>query len=327
MESSPDPLDIKSLSRHVLGQVVAACSDGVLLLDARDPGLGIVYANPAYEALSGYCSEELIGTAWRLMERRDMAQCELDELKAAVGRTEACEVVVPDIRKDGTSWVSHVSLRPLYGKHGELQFFLCLQKPVAEERPAQANVKVDLLQRELGHVRQRLANLDRTDPATGLLRFDYFLSQLDRDLSIARRVNRPVAVLFFEIVEFDVYRQTFGSNAADSCLRMIGAQLAGAFRRAGDLCARCGESELVAAAHEQNEADAAALANRVADKVRRLGLHNPRARSGRYLSVKSAVVSAVPGSGDAQTLVDSARARIGAAPGQSGAKPAKALEA
>jgi diguanylate cyclase (GGDEF)-like protein/PAS domain S-box-containing protein len=314
MDTGSDSLGGKPLGRDVLQQIVAACSDGVLLLDAHDPKLTIVYANPAYESLSGYGINELVGTAWPLVGRRDAQQGELDRVRAAIGCADRCDVVVADIRKDGTTWLSELALRPLYGARGELQYFLCLQKPMLGKRPDDTSVKVDLLQRELGHARQRLASLDRADPATGLLRFDHFLSQLSRDLGIARRNDRPMSVLLFEIVELDVYRLTFGSNASDSCLRMIGAQLAGAFRRAGDLCGRCDETTLIAAAHGQTETEAAALAKRVADKVRGLGLHNPRARSGRYLHVKSAVVAAVPGRDDARALVEQAKARLAGAP-------------
>ena len=52
-------------------------------------------------------------------------------------------------------------------------------------------------------------------------------------------------------------------------------------------------------------------AERVADKVRRLGLHNPRARSARYLVVRSAISESAPGAYDAEALIDSAKAKLG----------------
>ena len=79
------------------------------------------------------------------------------------------------------------------------------------------------------------------------MRFPYFQETLRRDLAMARRDRRFVTLLVFEIVEFAVYRQTFGDKAADSCQRMIGAQIMRALRRAGDLCARYDDTTLVAA--------------------------------------------------------------------------------
>lgn len=301
----------ESLHSDALRQVVAVCSDGVLLLDAHDPQLRIVYANPAYESMSGYTLDDLVGAGWRLVGPDATPHRELDRLKDAIDRAVDCDVILADVRKDGRSWLGRLALRPIHDADGDLKYFACLQRPIAQRRgrSVRANAGDHSQPREAGQT-HRLAAPERVDPASGLLRLEEFVGQLDRDLQIARRVDRSVAVLVFEIVELDVYQRTFGANAADSCLRMIGAQLTGAFRRAGDLCARCDAATLVAAAHGQDATQAAALAKRVADKVRGLGLHNPRARSGRYLGVHSAIVAAVPGDADAATLVETAKARL-----------------
>lgn len=315
-----------ALGRDVLEQVVAACSDGVLLLDARDPERKIVYVNPAYESMSGYTSAELIGAGWRLIGPGATPNRELDRLNSALERAADCDVILADVRKDGKSWLSRLALRPVHDASGELQFFACLQRPIANKRGRSSRPRAGGEPHRLETERtQRVSVGDRIDPSSGLLRFEYFVEQLERDVAIARRVERPVAVLLFEIVELDVYRQTFGSNAADSCLRMIGAQLTGVFRRAGDLCARCGAATLIAASHAQDESQAAALARRVTDKVRGLGLHNPRGHCGRYLGVRSAVVTAAPGTAAVASVVETAKAQLAAEePAGSGGAPAAA---
>jgi diguanylate cyclase (GGDEF)-like protein/PAS domain S-box-containing protein len=293
--------------------MVTLSSEGILLADARDPNLPIVYANPAYEELSGYSAEELKGNGWRLVQRDGEGQPELARLKAAIGRSEPCQVTLPDLRKDGTSWVSHVSVEPLYSARGELKYFLCIQRPATAAEGEQASVEVSLLQHELGRAQQKIASLNRIDPATGLLRYEYFQEVLRRDLGIARRERQFVTLLLFEIVEFDAYRQTFGAKAADSCLRMIGAQITRTLRRAGDLCARYDDSTLVVAVLGQEPSEVEPLADRVAENVRRLGLHNPRAKSGRHVTIRSAVIGCPPGSADdAEALVARAHAELSA---------------
>jgi len=69
MEIGKDARSVKSLSRHTLEQMVTLSSEGILLADAQDPSLPIVYANPAYEDLSGYSAEELTGSGWPLIKR------------------------------------------------------------------------------------------------------------------------------------------------------------------------------------------------------------------------------------------------------------------
>lgn len=320
MEIGRDAPSVKSLSRHTLEQIVALSSEGILLADAQDPSLPIVYANPAYEGLTGYSARELTGNGWQLL-KRDEGQPELEKLKAAIGRSEPCQVTLPDLRKDGTPWFSEVNVEPLYNARGELKYFLCRQKPAATASADAAepqDVEVTLLQRELGRARQKIANLDRIDPATGLLRFGYFQELLHRDLAIARREQRFVTLLVFEIVEFEAYRRVFGTKAADSCQRMIGAQVTRVLRRAGDLCARYDDCALVSAVLGQQPGDVQQLADQIADNVRNLRLHNPRAKSGRYVTVRTALIACPPGAYEesehaiARTLADMRGTGVGA---------------
>jgi diguanylate cyclase (GGDEF)-like protein/PAS domain S-box-containing protein len=285
-----------------LEQIVAASAEGILLLDARDSSLRIVYANPAFQLQSGYSGVELDGMPWTALHAADETSAESVRVRASIGAAEACEATIPCFRKDGTTWDADIAVRPLANKAGETEHILVRHAPTGERPEHDSSVQVDLLQRALGQAKQKIVSLSQTDAVTGLLRYEHFLSFLKRELAIARRDNRPLALGFFEIVEFEAYRQTFGANAADSCLRMIAAQIAGVFRRACDLCARHGETTFVIAVRGQDANEVRLLAARVADKVRSLGLHNPRAQAGRYLSVGTLIIDASK-SEEAESLV------------------------
>jgi PAS domain S-box-containing protein/diguanylate cyclase (GGDEF)-like protein len=313
MEIGRDAHGIKSLSRHFLEQVVAMTSEGILVLDAQDSSLPVVYANTAYEALTGYSSAELAGRPWSMLGREAESGSELQRLRAAIGRAEACHIRVPDLRKDGGSWIVDITVAPLTNRRGDVRYFVCVCKAAdgrempAGAVPAEDSGELTLLQRELGRARQKIQNLDRVDPTTGLMRFAHFQDTLRRDLGIARRDKRFITLLVFEIIELDVYRQTFGGKAADSCQRMIGAQIMRTLRRAGDLCARYDDRTLVAAAIGQTPEDVKHLVDQIADNVRQLGLHNPRARAGRYITVRPISIGCPPGTQeDAETLVERA---------------------
>ena len=314
METGRDAFGIRSLNRHTLEQIVSASSAGVLVADASHPELPIVYANAAYEKLTGYTLGDLAGHPWAPLARAAEGDEEFAALKAAIGRGAACRAAIPDVRKDGTSFTCDISVTPLHGPRGDLRYFLLshenatsTQQPAAaaaaasaeEPLPADAeSAEIALLQRELGRARQKIATIDRIDQGTGLVRFPYFQETLRRDLAMARRDRRFVTILVFEIVEFAVYRQTFGDKAADSCQRMIGAQIMRALRRAGDLCARYDDMTLVAAAVGQHASEVQPLAERIAESVGQLKLHNPRAKGSRYIEIRTIVIGCPPGAHD-----------------------------
>jgi diguanylate cyclase (GGDEF)-like protein/PAS domain S-box-containing protein len=309
METGRDARGIRALNRHTLEQIVDLTPAAVLVADANDPHLPIVYANPAYERLTGYCLDDVVGKPWAVLAHAAVDDSSVAALKAAIGRGEACRATAPELRKDGTSWTSDITVTPLHGARGGVRYFLLSHEaaapsPSAREpgasafAPEDASGEILLLQRELGRARQKIATLDRVDPATGLVRFPYFQEMLRRDLAMARRDRRFVSILVFEIVEYATYRQTFGDKAADSCQRMIGAQIMRTLRRAGDLCARYDESTLVAAVIGQHADEIRPLADRIAESVRQLKLHNPRAKGSRYIETRLTVLNCSPGAHD-----------------------------
>jgi diguanylate cyclase (GGDEF)-like protein/PAS domain S-box-containing protein len=308
METGRDANGIRSLNRHTLEQIVAACPAGVLVVEASGPELRVVYSNAAYERLTGYALADLSGKPWAALARAGEDDEAFAALKAAIGRGDACRASIPDVRKDGTSFVCDVTVTPLRGPRGDLRYFLLSHElsasrtaRAADAEPAvaiDASGEISLLQRELGRARQKIATLDRVDQSTGLARFAHFQDMLRRDLAMARRDRRFVTLLVFEIVEFDVYRQTFGDKAADSCQRMIGAQIMRAMRRAGDLCARYDDGTLVAAVIGQHASEVQPLADRIADSVAQLRLHNPRGKASRYIETRVTLIGCPPGAHD-----------------------------
>ena len=305
METGRDANGIRSLNRHTLEQIVAASSAAMLVADASRPELPIVYASPAYERLTAFAAAELAGRPWATLARAAGDES-FAPLAAGIDRRESCRATIDELRKDGSSFRCEVSITPLRGQRGDVRFLLLaheavpeLERDVAADAAAAFDFAADNsgLQRALG-ARQKLATLDRIDPATGLVRFTHFRDTLRRDLLIARRERRFVTLLVFEIVEFDVYRQTFGDKAADSCQRMIGAQIMRTLRRAGDLSARYSDGTLVAAVVGQHASEVQPVVDRIAESVRQLKLHNPRAKSSRYIETRVSVIGCPPGAHD-----------------------------
>jgi len=133
---------------------------------------------------------------------------------------------------------------------------------------------------------------------------------LRRDIALARRNQTSLHLLLFAIPELATYRTTFGAKAADSCLRMIGAQIAGTFRRAGDLSGRIDEATLAVAVSGYEAGEAEQRIALVEKKARNLGLHNPRGRSGRHVFVQGVAILADPGGDDVEALLSRARSAL-----------------
>ena len=277
-----------SISRELLEEIVALSAESLLVVDASGPEAAIVYANPAYESTSGYSCDELTGSPWLNHAALEDEAPELQQLRQRLAAGNALEFSLPFLRKDGEIWLGSLRLKPLNAGDGDKRLWLVQHQN--REIPAQDGA--ELLKRVLSRARHKLANLEKIDPVTGLMSRSALDFTLRRELAMARRNGGSISLMLFSVPELDVYRQTFGDNAADSCLRMIGAQISGTFRRSSDLCARFDRSLLAAVIRGQDEAQARQLVTLVERKARNLGLHNPRGRMGKVMFVRGTYVQA-----------------------------------
>lgn len=269
-----------------------------------------MFANRQFERLSGYCRDELFAHGWPTLHEHDNEAGQA--LRAALARGESFRGIVACAHKDGSTWRSRLKIEPIMHGDGDTKYWFCQCLSVSDA--AMGELDGMLGDTDAARSRERFGRLDRVDASSGLLKYDRFREFLDRDLAIAAREQQSIAVMMLEIVELDKYRQTFGKNAADSCLRMIGKQVTGTLRRATDLCARFSEDTIVAAVFGQDAHEAGRLRDRIAENIEGLRIHNPRGQAGRFLSVRSIVADAIPGQESCEALLQRLRVELAADP-------------
>jgi len=271
-----------------------------MVVDASRPDVPIVYANRAYQEASGYVARELIGSSWLDYAAGGTALPDgagFDELLAGPG---ASEIGLSLLRKDGGVWPGRFRLAPIRAGNDGRRLVLVEHLDDAVRSGGGAS---ELRPADRGTGRFKPPVVERTDSLTGLLCRSEFAFMLRRDLALARRNQQSLHLLLFTIPELETYRRTFGAKAADSCLRMIGAQITGTFRRASDLSGRIDETTLAVAIGGQEDNQAEPLIAEVERKARNLGLHNPRGRSSRYVYVVGAMARADTDSDDVDSLL------------------------
>ncbi|MGK7903368.1 MAG: PAS domain S-box protein [Hormoscilla sp.] len=115
-------------------RAIAASTNGIVIVDARQPDLPIISVNPAFEQTTGYTATEVAGKNCRFLRRNDHEQTELDRLRAAIKARESCTVLLRNYRKDGTLFWNELSMSPIYNDHGTLTHFLGVQNDITSSR-------------------------------------------------------------------------------------------------------------------------------------------------------------------------------------------------
>ena len=275
------------VSESLLRQVIDLSSEGILLLQGECETPRIRYANSQFTRLSGFTLDELMKLSWEDV-CRDLCAGEVSD--ALLSRDSYCGTLLMEA-VDGTRWRSGVRIRALIDENGDTGNWLCQFVPPSLMSGTDSDIATIWFDPECAATRQRFGRLDRIDGSSGLLRFERFRDFLERDIAMAAREQRSATLFVLRIMEFSEYRCTFGVNAANSCLGMIGKQVTAMLRRRTDLCARMNDDTIVVAVVGQSPEDFSTIVERICENVEGLRIHNPRGRYGRFLTLRSGVTS------------------------------------
>lgn len=126
---------------QILSVILDECVNGVTLADPDLDDSPIVYANKAFERLTGYKQEEIIGQNCRFLQRDDREQPQLKQIKDALNKHEAVEVILRNYKKDGTLFYNHLKIIPLFDKKQRLVYYLGVQYDITTQIEAEKEIK------------------------------------------------------------------------------------------------------------------------------------------------------------------------------------------
>lgn len=116
----------------ILTQILDSCVNGVTLADPDLPDAPIVYANLAFERMTGYAQREIVGRNCRFLQAADRGQPGRRILREAFARAEGAEVVLRNYRKSGEVFLNRLNVRPLRCPRGNVVYYLGVQYDVTE---------------------------------------------------------------------------------------------------------------------------------------------------------------------------------------------------
>jgi len=117
-------------------RIFDAISNGVTISDARLPGAPLIYVNPAFERMTGYCGEEVVGLSCRFLQGTDRDQPGIRLIRTAISEAREERALLRNYRKDGTLFWNELYLSPIFDAAGTLTYFVGIQNDVTAETHA-----------------------------------------------------------------------------------------------------------------------------------------------------------------------------------------------
>lgn len=147
---------------------------------------------------------------------------------------------------------------------------------------------------ELLEANTRLEVLANTDRLTGLANRRSFDEYLEREWRLCSRQGLPISMILVDVDRFKDYNDRYGHQAGDDCLARVAAAIAASPRRPSDLAARYGGEEFAVIMPGSARDGAAAVAERLLDGVRALGLRREGGTDRGVVTVSCGLASAAP---------------------------------
>lgn len=126
---------------QVLAKILDSCLNGVTLADPDLEDLPLVYANKAFEEITGYTQEETIGKNCRFLQGTDRDQAEVAKLKEAIKNKQSVEVTLKNYKKNGELFYNHLKMMPLFDSKGNLLYFLGVQHDATQQVRAEEEIE------------------------------------------------------------------------------------------------------------------------------------------------------------------------------------------
>lgn len=129
------------INAKLLQLVVNASNDGIVVAEQEGEDNILIYANPAFERLTGYAGDDILYQDCRFLQGGDRDQAGIVAIRRAIREGKPCRQVIRNYRKDGSAFWNELSITPVFNEGDQLTYFIGIQKDVSVEVEAKQRVR------------------------------------------------------------------------------------------------------------------------------------------------------------------------------------------
>lgn len=122
---------------NLKSEALQSAGNGILICDALQKDNPILYFNPAFQALTGYTSDEILGHNCRFLQGDDRNQEGLVAVRDAIKNGHSCQVILRNYKKDGTLFWNELYINPIKDTSGLITHFIGIQNDITQRKKAE----------------------------------------------------------------------------------------------------------------------------------------------------------------------------------------------
>jgi diguanylate cyclase (GGDEF)-like protein/PAS domain S-box-containing protein len=219
---------LREAALRLYQRAIDSSSNGVVVVNGQSPEMEIIYINRAFEAMTGYALEEVVGRNCRFLQGEAVDQPGRAALRQAIADRTDGSAVLRNFRKDGSEFWVEVRVSPVKDDSGNVTHYVGFQTEISER---------------IRYERELLYQ-GTHDALTGLPNRALAIEHLDLSLARQRLSGRPAAVIFLDLDRFRLVNDSMGHAIGDQLLRTVAFRLS-ELRTDRGLVARMGGDEFL----------------------------------------------------------------------------------
>ncbi len=194
---------------RLLERGIQSSSNGMVMVDALDPVMPLVFVNNAFLEITGYNREELIGRNCRLLQGENTDPMAVASLRRSLKDRERTDITLLNYRKNGDAFWNHLVIEPVFNELGQCTHFVGTQHDVTRQRDNE-----QLLDHHATH-----------DLLTGLQNRTLFAANLAKACQESVSSDTQVTVLHVDLDDFKPVNNSLGYSVGDQLLVAVGKRL------------------------------------------------------------------------------------------------------
>ena len=133
---------IGSIVNHdIYLKALNSATSGIIITDNKLPDNPIIYCNKAFEKISGYTYNEIIGHNCRFLQAQDRSQEERRILREAVKENRECIIEIRNYKKNGSLFWNELIISPVTNDAGETTHFIGVQNDITYRKKVELEIR------------------------------------------------------------------------------------------------------------------------------------------------------------------------------------------
>ncbi|WP_338416467.1 PAS domain S-box protein [uncultured Sphaerotilus sp.] len=146
------------------GRIIDSIGVGVVIADARKADQPIIYTNVAFERMTGWRFDEVVGQNCRFLQGAGTDRTEIDRLRRAISEGRDIEVLLLNYTKTGQPFWNELRVMAIHNAEGRLTHYVALQNDVTARNETQQQIarSEEQLRRVLNATHDGIVVIDET---------------------------------------------------------------------------------------------------------------------------------------------------------------------